>query len=403
MPHTDLSELDPPFYVVDVETIRDRLDAIRTGFETHFESVVVGYSYKTNYVPDMLRAIHDAGALAEVVSILEYRLARRLGVPGERIIFNGPNKSYDQIERALEEGSTLNLDSLRELRHVVRWTEETGQTAGIGLRVNVAHPEFSDHRTRSRFGLPDEDLRRAAELASEHDVEINGLHTHLSTKARDLDVFSDLAHRIGEAAEIVGTSELEYIDIGGGIGHAPDEMDGLEFPSFDAYAGCLREVLIDYDLADRTVVVEPGIAMVGDAVEFYTPVCVTKQVGERNVVFVDGSVHNVKPTKHTHNLPTRVLDEDFEPRDGPTRAWDVVGYTCMDDDYIGIDQPLPDLRPGDILQIGNVGAYTIVFNPPFIRTRPPIYTRRDGVYRTARRPESFDDFFAEYELDTGDV
>jgi len=402
MAKNDLSDLDPPFYVVDIETIRDRLNAIRTGFESHFDSVVVGYSYKTNYVPDMLRAVHDAGALAEVVSILEYRLARRLGVPGERIIFNGPNKTYDHIERALEAGSTLNLDSLREVRHVVRWTEETGRGARIGLRANVAHPEFSDHRARSRFGLPDEDLRRAAELASHHDFEITGLHVHLSTKARDLEVFSDLAHRIGEAAEIVGTSELEYVDIGGGIGYAPEGMEGLDFPTFDEYAGCLREVLLDYQLADRTVVVEPGIAMIGDAVDFYTPVRVTKQIGGRDVAFVDGSVHNVKPTKHSHNLPTRVLDEDFEPREGTTKPWDVVGYTCMDDDYIGIDQPLPELETGDILHIGNVGAYTIVFNPPFIRTRPPIYTRRDGVYRTARRPESFDDFFADYELDSGD-
>ena len=71
----------------------------------------------------------------------------------------------------------------------------------------------------------------------------------------------------------------------------------------------------------------------------------------------------------------------------------------MDDDYIAVDQKLPDLEPGDILRIGNVGAYTIVFNPKFIRTLPPIYTLDDGTFELARRPESPEEFFSQYVVD----
>lgn len=394
----DPSDIDPPFYTIDLASIRDRLEAIRTGFESRFDSVIVGYSYKTNYVPEMLRAIHDAGAWAEVVSILEYRLARRIGVPADRIVFNGPNKTADDIARAFEGGSIVNLDSLAEVDHALDWSHETGERARFGLRVNLNHPEFDDHRDHSRFGLTDDALREAADRVAGANAEIVGLHTHLSTKARDLEVFEGLAHRIGEASEIVGRESLEYVDIGGGLGYAPDEMEALEFPDFSAYAATVAETLGEYGLADRRLIVEPGIAMTGDAVSFYTPVCTTKSIAGRNIAFVDGSVHNVKPTKHTHNLPTEVLDADGEPKSGPHLEWDVVGYTCMDDDYIGIAQSLPELEAGDVLRIDNVGAYTIVFNPPFIRTRPPIYVEDDGTYRVARRVETLDDFFGEYVL-----
>ena len=391
-----IDTLQPPFYVIDLEAIRERLREVRSGFESQFDSVIVGYSYKTNYVPAMLEEIHEAGARAEVVSILEYRLARRIGVDPSRIVFNGPNKSRDAIAEALDGGAIVNLDSLREVRHAIEWARQEGKRAEFGVRVNVSHPEYSDHRNRSRFGLTDADLQRASEMVEGEDAEIVGLHTHLSTKARDLETFTRLAERIGEASDITGRDSLEYIDIGGGLGRAPDELDGLSFPSFEAYARRISETLSVYGLDDRTLIVEPGIAMVGDAVSFYTPVEVTKRIDGRNVAFVDGSIHNVKPTRHSHNLPTRVSNEDFEPKAGAEKEWDIVGYTCMDDDYIAVDQKLPALETGDILRIANVGAYTIVFNPPFIRTRPPIYTLDDGHYRLARRVESVDDFFGEY-------
>ena len=81
--------------------------------------MTIGYSYKTNYVPDVLRILHQEGAYAEAVSELEYDIATKLGVAPDKIILNGANKSRSTIERAIAEGAICNLDSMREVDHTV--------------------------------------------------------------------------------------------------------------------------------------------------------------------------------------------------------------------------------------------------------------------------------------------
>ena len=63
----------------------------------------------------MLRRLHDRGVGAEVISPYELWLALRLGVPGERIIYNGPAKSAESIRTAIERGVLLvNANSAAE-------------------------------------------------------------------------------------------------------------------------------------------------------------------------------------------------------------------------------------------------------------------------------------------------
>ena len=105
----DLAELadeyGTPLHVVS----HSRLLADYTRFEKSFTSLypktAIGYSYKTNPLPGVIKALHDAGALAEVISHFELWLAIELGVPAERIVFNGPGKTRDAIELAVHHGS----------------------------------------------------------------------------------------------------------------------------------------------------------------------------------------------------------------------------------------------------------------------------------------------------------
>ena len=47
--------------------------------------------------------LHRAGCWAEVASGFEYRVARRAGVPGSQIVFNGPYKTVLELRQALRE------------------------------------------------------------------------------------------------------------------------------------------------------------------------------------------------------------------------------------------------------------------------------------------------------------
>ena len=393
-----LRSCSAPFYLVDGEGLRQRYRAFRNAFAAEFPSLTIGYSYKTNYVPDVLRILHQEGAYAEVVSELEYDIATKLGVAPDKIILNGANKSRSTIERAIAEGAICNLDSMREVDHTVAIAGDTARPVRVGLRINLLHPEGDGHRAHSRFGIPASDLATAKERLLGAGVQIAGVHGHLSSRARSLEVVKHIVSSLLGALDILGLDSVDYIDVGGGFGFAPPGLD-LSFPSFEEYARTISLALGERGQSSR-VIIEPGISMVGDSIDYIAPVQCIKHLNGRHVAFIDGSVHTLKPSRHRHNLPTQVLSEDFTPkRVDATEVYDVVGYTCMDDDYIAIDQELPSLGVGDLLRVRGVGAYTIVFKPQFIRGAPAVYVLDDRGLREARREESVDDFLSTYRLD----
>jgi len=387
----------PPFYLCDLDLVSRRFREFRDAFSPRFPRLAVGYSYKTNYLPALVRHLDGLGALAEVVSPFEEWLARRVGVDGERIVVNGPGKGRELLLGAFGRGSRLNLDSIFEAQTLARECGGNPRGRGVGLRVNVPHPESRAGRGRSRFGLPrsgPQGVGAAARLLAEAGIEVVGLHAHLSTRDRGLDVFRGLvAELAAAAAELPRTPE--YLDLGGGFGRAPAGMD-LRFPTLEEYAEAIRDELSRRlpGFRDGLLLIEPGIAMVGDAFSFFAPVLEVREVDGRRVALVDGSVHNVKPTRHRHALPATALDAGLEPKRGPLEPHDLVGYTCMDDDYLGQDVALPPLAPGDVVRLDAVGAYTLVFKPPFIRPTPPVYVRQGAETRLARRAESFEDLVA---------
>ena len=73
----------------------------------------------------------------------------------------------------------------------------------------------------------------------------------------------------------------------------------------------------------------------------------------------------------------------------------LVGYTCMEKDYLAYDvlDALPEV--GDYVLFENVGAYTIVFNPPFIRERPAIIALDGQSVSVVRKRETIKQFFNE--------
>jgi diaminopimelate decarboxylase len=78
--------------------------------------------------------------------------------------------------------------------------------------------------------------------------------------------------------------------------------------------------------------------------------------------------------------------------------YDLVGYTCMEKDYLINKLKMKKLEIGDYIKIKNVGAYTIVLTPPFIKEEPPILVSENGTYREIRKRQTVDNFFLDYEI-----
>ncbi|WP_316569190.1 diaminopimelate decarboxylase [Neobacillus sp. YIM B06451] len=394
------------FFLLDVNKLRKNYQKIEDAFKSRYENFIIGYSYKTNYLPYLCRELSKLGAYAEVVSRLEYDLAIKIGEDPKRIIFNGPIKSRDDIQYALNNESIINIDSFYEADFVKEYAREHPvKQIKIGIRLNfdISENGISPHQEGyeiGRFGICVEngDFHDVIkQLKEQKNIKIVGLHGHFSTRERKVETYGKITERLCQIAKESIIDSLEYIDIGGGMyGELPKSFNTV-VPTFNEYAHSVCEVMNKEFSGHEnkpTLILEPGLAMVANVFIFITKVIDTKTIRDKHFVLVDGSVHNIKPTMHKKNLPMNYIRQNEEPGKAK-EIFNIVGYTCMEKDYLAHE--IVDVLPqkNDYILFENVGAYTIVFNPPFIKERPSIIAMDQDELIEVRRKETFRQFFNE--------
>jgi diaminopimelate decarboxylase len=388
-----VAEHGSPLWLADVDRARERLAGLRAAWTAAWADsgeVEIAYSYKTNRTTAFLRAFADEGAGAEVVCATEYALARDVvGVAGERITVNGPAKPDALLARAAADGALVIADSAGELERLA--------LAGVvraGLRVGLPGPEG----TPSRFGIAPADVVAAGRRARDLGLTLEVLHVHLVstdfTAALGGDSAGTLAASVrvgwakapavharaasllaGFAAELGGVAA---IDIGGGIPAAPS-------PAADAYAQAVAEALRAAGFGGR-LMLEPGRALVADAVDLAMTVVAVKTLADGSACAVLDAGTNLLPGA----LWAWPRLEALAPRGGDAPTL-VAGPLCLNIDVVAPAAGLGELAVGDVLIAREVGAYQQVQSTQFGDLRPAVAARDDGVWRMARRREELSD------------
>lgn len=393
------------FYLLDLAQFESNYQEFLTAFRSVYPWTQLAYSYKTNYTPRLCQIVHRLGGYAEVVSAMEYGLARRIGVPAERIIFNGPYKQPADLELALLNGSVVNLDAAYEVALVqalaVRYPQKPLR---LGLRCNFAIG--ADERSRFGFAVDNPEFPALIQaLRSQPNCKIVGLHCHFLAPQRSATAYGGIAQRMVQLAltELAGI-QLEFIDLGGGFFSrmSPELQKQFPYPipSFTDYgqaiAGEFAAAFSENEGPE--LILEPGIALTADTMKFVAKTIDHKEVGSRQIVLVAGSIYDIKPTLNTRNLPMTVWPAATEPAlvGEVGQPLDLVGYTCMENDclYRGYKGKL---GIGDYVVFDNVGSYTNVLRPPFINPAPPILSLNHvGAWEVIRRRETAEDIFTTY-------
>jgi diaminopimelate decarboxylase len=400
-----LSHDQESYYVLFPERFERNWHRFHRAFADIYANVRVAYSYKTNYTPLLCALVDRCRGYAEVVSGLEYELARRVGVDPRDVIFNGPYKGGPALERALLAGSVVNIDSVHELEAVERVARcAPDDELRVGVRCAVVPAGSSSTRfgfdvTRPEFVDALERLRRIPNVA------LAGLHCHAMPSDRSAAAYGDLAKRVVEVAvRNFTTDPPACINLGGGF-YSPMSPHlqaslGIVPPSYEEYAAEIAGAMQAEwagDASGPQLVLEPGMAVVADAQLFVCKVVDVKTIEDRNVAQVSGSVYNIRPTKSRRQQPFSVYpnaDERALAINGPV---DIVGYTCMEDDVLYHDYD-GRLARGDRIVFENVGAYTLVLAPPFILPQAPVIAVSGGEVQIAREAGSFDEFFGSFRL-----
>lgn len=417
MTHPDYAQLDAlaqeyggRFYVMYPDRFRDNLAAFRAALLSRFDQIVMGYSFKTNYVPALCRIAASMGCWAEVVSGMEYALAIRLGYPPDRIIFNGPVKSEAEIALALEQGALVNLDSIQEVQWAADYqAAHPGQQVSVGLRINIelrdgeGESAIQNGLRNGRFGLTEADLYECMPIIQASGMAVVSVHGHTSSSNRAVENYALIASRLLKVCQDYALNTVRYFNVGGGFFGAPAQgLDVRGKPSYDDYARGLAEVLQAdpwFVQHQPALVIEPGASVVANVFDFAARVHTVKQIQDQQYVVVDGSVFDIKPSMHSLNLPFQVLYQpDVSQEDNSVVPAHVVGSTCMEKDIILRAVPMVMPRHGDFVLVHGVGAYTVVFNPVFINALAPILAWRDGRATCVRRPQTINDILSLYEV-----
>ena len=388
-----------PLYVFSEHSLRRAYRDTLRAFSLRYPKVQLAWSYKTNYLDAVCRVFHQEGAWAEVVSEMEYEMARRLGVPGHQILFNGPYKPVPALRTAIEEGARLHLDHWDELWAVEKLAIEMNRKVNVAIRVNM---DTGIYPRWDRFGFnldSGEALDAIRRMHAGGHLVLDGLHAHIGTYVMTTEAYGKAASRLAELALLVKRDmglRVTSIDLGGGFAsrstlHAQYAPGVDSSPPVDQYAEAIASALLGAGFPPDelpTLMLETGRALVDESGFMITSVVGTKRLanGARSVI-IDAGV-NVLFTSFWYRHDILPVHD----RGGMLEDAVVYGPLCMNIDVVHPSTLLPPVDPGDLLVIRPVGAYNVTQSMQFIRLRPAIVmVGEDQQVDLIRAAETVDD------------
>jgi diaminopimelate decarboxylase len=390
------------FYLLDVKQFERNYDELLRAFRNIYDNSHIAYSYKTNYTPKLCKLIDKKGGLAEVVSDMEYKIARRLGVDPKKIIFNGPYKKAEVIEELLIEGDTVNIDSIYELNTILEIAERHREAHfSLGLRCNFDIGD--DVRSRFGFDVESENFFRAIKVIQDNkNLELTGFHCHFAT--RNIETWPSRVQGILELTKKWFKKPPKFISLGGGLFGKMEESLKAQFasriPTYEDYADiaasqfteCFKSLKPD---EKPKLIIEPGTALAGDVMKFVTKLINIKDIRGKKIATLSGSIFNINPTLNKKNLPISVFHEhNNSNKQDMYIDLDFGGYTCIESDYLFRGYS-GKLAIGDYIVFDNVGSYSIVLKPPFILPNFAVveYDEETKSVEVIKHRESFEDVF----------
>jgi diaminopimelate decarboxylase len=367
-----------PLFVFSETTLRQKYRAYYNSFSTRYPNVTFGWSYKTNYLPAVCSVLHQEGAIAEVVSEMEYDKARSLGIPGNKIIYNGPYKNMNALEKAVKENAMIHIDHFDEIYDLEKVADKLNKKIKVGMRLNMdtgIYPQWS------RFGLnldSGQAMDAVKRMASKGKLVLNGLHCHIGTYILEPNAYAvEIEKMVKFGYEIQDKFDLkiEYYDIGGGFPsksklkgtyQEPDVM----VPSIDEYAENITTSLFrNLKAGDLPkLYLETGRGIVDEAGYLITTIIASKRLPDgRKSYIADGGINLLYTAFwYKYNLE---IDRQV---DGTNEPAIVNGPLCMNIDVIEEGTLLPPMEKGTRLILSPVGAYNVTQWMQFIEYRPNV-------------------------------
>ncbi len=382
-----------PLFVYDEDHLRARCREAVAAFGEG-----VAYATKAFLCRAMARLAHEEGLHLDVATLGEMHVALAAGVPPERLVLHGNNKSLAELTTARDAGvGRTVVDSDDELDRLERLHEADHRRPQVLLRVTPGveahtHEFVRTGQDDSKFGFTLSTGAAGAAVErcrTSSAVDLVGIHFHIGSQVFVADFFR-------QAVEVVApwfnALDLPELSVGGGAGVA--YVAGEEAPSITAWGAAVRTACTEAGVTAR-VTAEPGRAIVAAAaVTVYTVGTIKRLPGIRTYVAVDGGMSdNPRPVLYGSGYETILARA---PRARRPDQVTIVGKHCESGDLLVRAAGVPDdLAVDDLLVTPVTGAYGHSMGSNYNKVlRPAVVFASGGETRLVVRRETTGDLLA---------
>ncbi|RMA96127.1 diaminopimelate decarboxylase [Hydrogenothermus marinus] len=344
-----------PFYVYSKTAIEDKINQYKEAFKDY--PTLICYAVKANSNLSILKIIEKNDIGVDIVSGGELFKAREAGIPPNKIVYAGVGKTDFELSYAVrEEILAFNVESFQELEVIDKIAKDRKKKARISIRVNPdvnpkTHPYISTGLRASKFGIDINEALDAYRYASKlENLEIVGVHCHIGSQIMDISPYKEAVEKVAELVFDLKKEgiELQYFDIGGGLGIKYKPEDKPPHPKE------LADIVIP--IVKQTglkLIIEPGRSLIGEAGALVSQVIFTKNKKDKHFIIVDSGMNDLlRPAMYNayhHILPVNKKDKKV--------VADIVGPICETGDFFALDREIDDLQRGDYLAVMSAGAY----------------------------------------------
>lgn len=395
-----------PLYIIDEKTLRQICADYKNAFSKYPKTKMM-YASKALCSSAIATILDQEGFGFDTVSGGEIYTVYKAGIDMSHVLFNGNNKSYDELELALDLGvGRISVDNFLELAILNNLAQAKNKTADILLRITPGiechtHEYIQTGHLDSKFGFDLTQIDEAIELIQEEykNLKLHGLHAHIGSQIFETSIFPDeieiMAREISRLDEKFGL-KLNEINIGGGLGVKYTEKDvpPSTYEIGEIIINKINEVVEKYNIEPPTIFLEPGRSIISTSgITLYT-IGSSKQVpnGTKYVAVDGGMADNPRPSMYQAEYFAQVANKKDTDK---TEKVTIAGRFCESGDILIKNIELPELEEGDILCVYNTGAYNYSMSSNYNRVqKPAMVLVNDSKAEVIVKRETLDDLIS---------
>lgn len=357
-----------PLYVIDEATLRSICKDYKKAF-SGYEKINMMFASKSLCTMATSAILAQEGFGFDVVSAGEIYTVYKAGVDMSKVLFNGNNKSFDELTLALELGvGRISVDNFFELALLDEIAKSQNKTVDILLRITPGiechtHEYIQTGHLDSKFGFDLTQIDEAVELILNNytNLRLHGLHAHIGSQIFETKVYHDeieiLIKEIARLDEKFGL-KLDEINVGGGLGvkYTEEDLPPSTFEIAEVIINSLNGNIKKYGIEPPALFLEPGRSIISTAgITLYT-IGSSKQVphGKKYVAVDGGMADNPRPSMYQANYSAEIANKK---ESATLQTVTIAGRFCESGDILIKDINLPEPVEGDILCVYNTGAY----------------------------------------------